>query len=126
MPTLAAPHTRTGALLAEILTRPEHRRRWVRRVTRHRPGASLNQRAIAEVLARHLWEEGLAPESRHDLPRQLRDRVSRALNGTVLTPFTLDCFIAAFDLDVTDADQLWASYVAELHREVRPTTSVSS
>lgn len=94
-----------------LLTDPACRRRWQSRASRSRRG-TLNQAAIAQVLAEWLWEEGEAMESDVLLPRRLKDRVSRALS-----PFegpsarSLTMFIEAFDIQPEVADQLWAAHL---------------
>lgn len=91
-----------AAYLRELLVRPgAYRQRWERRAERPRKG-EINQRAVCKVLARQLWEEGL------DLSEaSLKDRVSRALRGDVLSPETLTLFVKAFDVSEEDTQELW-------------------
>lgn len=86
------PGVRGAAVyLRDLLLRPgAYRQRWERRVDRTR-GREINQRAVCKVLASKLWEEG---EDVNEA--SLKDRVSRALRGEVLSPETLDLFISAF------------------------------
>ncbi|MFJ1598436.1 hypothetical protein [Streptomyces sp. NPDC088261] len=96
-----------GRHLAELLARPgPYRDRWLRQVVRatHEP---VNQAAVARVLAHWLWLNGDAAASEL-LPRALRDRVSRALGGHLLSADTLRLFTAAFTMDEEDETALWA------------------
>jgi uncharacterized protein YneR len=47
------------------------------------------------------------------LPRDLKDRVRRALAGESLTPQTLSWFIEAFGMDRRDEDSLWAAFAGD-------------
>lgn len=85
------------------------RRRWQVRAVRHR-GGTVNQAAVAQVLAEWMWERGEACEADTLLPRRLKDRVSRALSGEYLPPQTLRIFIDAFDMTDSVAHQLWADH----------------
>ena len=93
--------------LRELLLRPGRpRRTWEQYAERTRHG-QVNQLAVAEVLARHLWQH---PRRRRDgdlLPRQLKDTAARALSGRLLSKATLDLFIDAFALPAAEQDQLW-------------------
>ena len=93
--------------LHELLLRPGRpRRTWEQYAERTRQG-QVNQLAVAEVLARHLWQH---PRRRGDgdlLPRQLKDTASRALSGRLLSRATLELFIDAFALPDAEQDQLW-------------------
>jgi hypothetical protein len=94
-----------GRYLCDLLT--EHgpyRRRWEHRAGRVRSG-TVSQAAVARVLAEYLWETGEHDES-DQLPRNLKDRVGRALSGDVLSTQTLEWFIAAFDVSADDARHL--------------------
>lgn len=93
-----------------LLTDPRCRRRWQSRASRSRRG-SLNQAAIAQVLAEWLWDNGEELESDVLLPRRLKDRVSRALSpleGPSARSLTM--FIEAFDIRQEVAEQLWAAH----------------
>jgi hypothetical protein len=99
----------TGNLLCELLTSdPNYRRLWQRRVTRDH--AVLSQAAVAKVLEEYLWDSGERSDSLTELARQLKDRVSRALNGEAISTETLRWFIAAFGMDKGDETLLWASH----------------
>lgn len=95
--------------LQRLLREPgPYRRRWQMKAERVSPSGLINQAAVCSVLSEHLWDSGEVPESDHELPRRLRDRVSRALRGEVLTAVTLRWFIAAFGIRAADAERLWA------------------
>jgi hypothetical protein len=96
----------TGALLRELLVSdPHYRRLWRQRVERDR--AELSQAAVAKVIEEYLWDSGERSENLTGLARQLKDRVSRALNGEALSTETLKWFIAAFRIDEQDEGRLW-------------------
>ncbi|MGW3769047.1 hypothetical protein [Actinomadura verrucosospora] len=99
-------HAASGArLLRELLVSdPHYRRLWRRYVTRE--SADLNQAAVAKVIQEYLWESGIRSDTSTKLARQLKDRISRALNGSALSMETLDWFIAAFDMDERDERRL--------------------
>jgi hypothetical protein len=93
--------------LHQLLLRPgSYRRMWAQNAIRDRPG-EVNQLAVAEVLARRLWNYPRARGDADVLPRQLKDTVSRALSGRLLSRSTLSLFIEAFGLDDDEADRLW-------------------
>ena len=95
-----------SAYLLEILSQPgKVRARWELRIDRP-SSAILNEAAVARVLAEYLWDTGERPDADKDLPRRLRDRVGRALDGTVLSGETLRWFIGAFELDARTAEHL--------------------
>lgn len=101
--------TATGALLRDLLTAdPRYRRLWRARVKRAR--SELSQAAIAEVVALYLWDSGERSDSTTSLARELKDRVSRALNGTALSHQTLSWLIAAFNMSEDDEGRLWATF----------------
>jgi len=99
---------RTAArYLRELIARQgPYRRRWEQYVVRSR-SSEINQLAVAEVLARHLWSHPRVAGDADALPRQLKDTVARALSGTLLSRPTLALFIDAFGIFGADADQLW-------------------
>jgi hypothetical protein len=78
-----------------------------KRVARDYTG--LSQAAVAKVIEEYLWDSGERSENTTGLARQLKDRVSRALNGEGLSTETLGWFIAAFDMDKGDENHLWAA-----------------
>ena len=99
---------RTAArYLRELIARQgPYRRRWEQYVVRSR-SSEINQLAVAEVLARHLWSHPRVAGDADALPRQLKDTVARALSGTLLSRPTLALFIDAFGIFGADADRLW-------------------
>lgn len=93
--------------LRELLSQQgPYRRRWERYVVRSR-STEITQLAVAEVLARHLWSHPRVTGDTDALPRQLKDTVSRALSGTLLSRPTLGLFIDAFRISGADAGRLW-------------------
>ncbi len=112
---LDAPHSAPDGLarqaaaeyLRELLLRPGRpRRTWEQYAERTRRG-QVNQLAVAEVLARHLWWHPRRHGDGDLLPRQLKDTAARALSGRLLSRATLELFIDAFALPVAEQDQLW-------------------
>jgi len=96
-----------AAYLRELLLRPGRTRRtWEQYAERNRPG-QINQLAVAEVLARHLWDYPRRPGDNEILPHQLKDTASRALSGKLLSKAALGLFIEAFSIPVFERDQLW-------------------
>lgn len=101
---------RTAAVLREILLGDlTCRRRWQRHA--QRSGAQVpNQAGVAWVLALTLWDRGDVAESRRTLPRSLKDRVSRALSGQLVSPSTLALFVEAFDMSEEQERGLYAAW----------------
>jgi hypothetical protein len=96
-----------AAYLRELLLRPGRiRSTWEQYAERSRPG-QINQLAVAEVLARHLWNYPRRPGDAEVLPRQLKDTASRALSGKLLSRAALRLFIEAFTLPRFEQEQLW-------------------
>ncbi len=94
-----------SAYLQQLLLKPgEYRQAWEQHVVRARPG-SINQLAVAEVLARYLQSQ--APDDAALRPLQIKDTVSRALSGRMLSRPALALFIAAFKFSDHEADRLW-------------------
>lgn len=100
----------TAAALREILlTDPSCRRRWQRHA--QRSGSQLpNQSGVAWVLALALWDRGDVAESRRTLPRSLKDRVSRALSGQLVSASTLALFVDAFEMSEEQERGLYAAW----------------
>jgi hypothetical protein len=97
-----------GAFLRRILTEPgPARRAWVARAG-GRGLDDINLAAVCQVVAEHLWENGLRNEADTDLPRRLKDRVRRAVQGTFLTAETVEWFSGAFGFTKSDHRQLLA------------------
>jgi hypothetical protein len=106
-PQLAAGRQAAGRYLRELLMRPgRYRQLWEARAERTRP-AAINHLAVADVLARHLWNAPRAGGSSDVLARQLKDTVGRALSGRMLSRTTLETFVAAFGFTPQEADRLW-------------------
>ena len=100
---------RTVEQLCSLLREdPAVREKWLR----YAPvgGHGIHQGAVACVLADHLWDSGSEPRSNTDLPRRLKDTVSRALSGKTLSRRALTLFIAAFEVDDATAKELWATW----------------
>jgi hypothetical protein len=85
-----------------LLKTGAYRDAWECRVVRSRPG-TINQLAVSDVLARYLSASGRATAI---LPHQLKDTVSRALSGRLLSKPALELFIAAFGFSADEADRL--------------------
>jgi hypothetical protein len=93
--------------LAELLLRPgRYRRLWEKFAERTRPG-EINQLAVAEALAHHLWDSPRSASDADVLPRQLKDTVGRALSGRLLSQSTLSLFIDTFGFSDDEALRLW-------------------
>lgn len=106
--TGCAPCVVTSEYLVFLLSsRTEYRRRWQAFMRRQGPHA-IHQGAVAHVLASYLWDSGEIAETDIELPRRLKDVVSRALHGRVLAPTTLKWFIEAFAMSPNDSGHLWA------------------
>jgi len=92
--------------LRQLLLKPgRYRKSWEQHVIRTRRDA-INQLAVAEVLARHLWSSPRRPADAGVLPYQLKDTVSRALSGQMLSRPALSLFIDAFGFTAAEADRL--------------------
>jgi len=103
----AAGRRAAASYLRELLQRPGgYRRLWEQHVIRARSG-EITQLAVAEVLARRLWSYPRVPGDVDVLPHQLKDTVSRALSGRLLSRSTLSLFIDAFGFSDAEADRLW-------------------
>jgi hypothetical protein len=89
--------------LRQLLLKPgAYRHAWECHVVRARPG-TINQLAVSDVLARYMSATGRAAAI---LPHQLKDTVSRALSGRLLSKPALELFIAAFGFSADEADRL--------------------
>jgi hypothetical protein len=93
--------------LQQLLLKPGgYRLAWEQYAARERPG-TINQLAVAEVLASHLRS---APRTAADAdlsPQQLKDTVSRALTGRLLSKSALALFIEAFGMSEHESGRLW-------------------
>ncbi len=67
------------------------------------------------VLATHLWDTGQVPETDQVLPRRLKDLVSRALSGRVLSARTLLLFADAFEMTPEHSAELHALRAGRPH-----------
>lgn len=105
----SAQTTQTSRLLRELLlSRPDYRRQWQEKAERLRTD-DISKAGVARVIALHLWNSGERADSETTLPRDLKDRVRRALTGKNITPQTLDWFVGAFGMDERDERSLWAT-----------------
>jgi hypothetical protein len=105
---MAQPAGRRAAAdyLRQLLLKPgPYRQTWQRHVVRARRDA-INQLAVAEVIARHLSGTPGA-QATGIMPHQLKDTVSRALSGRLLSRPALGLFIDAFGFTRDEADRLW-------------------
>lgn len=98
-----------AAVLRQVLLEPGPRRLWLRHAIVG-PADGINQRAVAAVLAGYLADRGERADT-PDLPRQLKDRVNRALNGSSLSAETLRWFIEAFELDPDQEAALFQAWL---------------
>ncbi len=109
----SSPMKQASRMLCEfLLSRSEYRRLWQEQAERRRSGG-VSQAGVARVIALHLWGSGERSDSETTLPRDLKDRVRRALAGESLTPETLNWFIRAFGMDQRDEHSLWAAYAGD-------------
>jgi hypothetical protein len=93
--------------LQQLLLKPgRYRVLWEQYVSRERRG-TINQLAVAEVIARHLWSSPRNPGDSEITPHQLKDTVSRALTGRLLSRPALSLFIQAFNFSEHEAARLW-------------------
>lgn len=93
--------------LQQLLLKPgSYRQSWERYVSRERQG-TINQLAVAEVIARHLWSSPRTADDTRITPHQLKDTVSRALTGRLLSRSALSLFIGAFGFSEHEAARLW-------------------
>lgn len=103
-----SPGRRAAAdYLQQLLLKPgAYRQSWEKHVSRGRTG-NINQLAVAEVLARHLGRFPRGPADACITSHQLKDLVSRALSGRLLSRSSLGLFIDAFGFSEHEADRLW-------------------
>lgn len=100
-------------LQALLLQREGYLDRWQRLRNRASGTGTLSQAAVARVIAHHLWESGERPDTDVSLPRDLKDRVHRALQGEVISAETLKWFIDAFRMTPDDASRLRSALYAD-------------
>jgi hypothetical protein len=111
MPVSDAPQSAgrraASSYLQQLLLKPgTYRQSWEQHVSRARTGA-VNQLAVAEVLARHLSSSSRGPNATVVTSHQLKDTVSRALSGRLLSRSALSLFIEAFGFSEHEAERLW-------------------
>jgi hypothetical protein len=100
----------TAEKLREMLTfRSEYKRRWMAHARRMRTD-EISYAAVSQVVALHLWDQGIATDTDTDLPRKLRTRVRQALRGEQLSYETLTWLLEAFQFDVADTHVVWDTY----------------
>ncbi len=100
---------RTVELLCSLLRDdPDVRAKWVPFAPEG--GHGIHQGALARVLAEYQWRIGDEPPSNTDLPRRLKDTVSRALSGKTLSRRALTLFISAFEIEDATAKELWVTW----------------
>lgn len=100
-----------------LLTRLEYRRLWQEQVERRRTG-DISKAGVARVIALYLWGSGEVADSETDLPRNLKDRVRRALEGDAISYQTVSWFIHAFGMDSRDEQTLWATFALDQERGI--------
>ncbi len=105
-PAAAGRRAAAAYLCALLSQQGRYRRRWEQHAVRSRPG-EITQLAVAEVLARHLWNHPRVTGDEDVLARQLKDTVARALSGALLSRPTLALFIDGFGMSDAHADRLW-------------------
>lgn len=111
----------TGELLQTLLLRrPAYAERWQQFQRRGLASEELNQSAVAQVIAEHLWSSGERPDTETGLSRGLKDRVHRALRGETLSGETLTWFIDAFRMTGQDARQLRDTLAAGQFQSAAP------
>jgi hypothetical protein len=103
----------TSRLLRDLLdSRPDYRRLWQEHGERRRSD-HVSLAGTARVIALYLWRSGERSDSETTLPRDLKDRVRRALTGRAITPQTLTWFVEAFGMDPHDEQRLWAAFAGD-------------
>jgi hypothetical protein len=104
----SAPGRRAAAsYLRELLLRPgRYRRIWERHAVRIRTG-EINQLAVGEALARHLWSYPRETGNGDVTAHQLKDTIARALTGKLLSRGALSLFIDTFGFTDSEQDRLW-------------------
>src|SRR5260370_8763433 len=106
--------------LQQLLLKPgRYRHSWEQHVSRERRG-TVNQLAVAEVIAGHLRSSPRDPGDANVTPHQLKDTVSRALTGKLLSRPALTLFIDAFGFSEHEAGRLWRLWNASAPVTVLP------
>jgi hypothetical protein len=96
-----------------LLKQGAYRDRWEAYAHDIIPG-EVNQSAVCQVIAQHLWDRGERSEADIQLPRKLKDRISRALSDEELSLETLRWLVAGFRLAAHDAQRVYELYRAEI------------
>jgi hypothetical protein len=118
--------SQASRLLRELLlSRPDYRRQWQEKAERLRTD-DISKAGVAKVIALHLWNSGERADSEITLPRDLKDRVRRALTGKSITPQTLDWFVGAFAMDERDERSLWATLANDRDARTRISHTITT
>ncbi|MDO4899010.1 MAG: hypothetical protein Q3965_06825, partial [Rothia sp. (in: high G+C Gram-positive bacteria)] len=88
-------------ILLSLLHKPHYREKWMRHVQRRR-GNEVNQRAVASFIASQLSDQTHQEIS----PASIKDRISRALTGDVISDSTAQMFITAFEFAPQEVQEL--------------------
>ena len=96
-----------------LLRQGAYRDRWEAYAHDITPG-EVNQSAVCQVVAQHLWDNGERSEADILLPRKLKDRISRALTDEDLSLETLRWLVAAFRLSPHDEQRVYELYRAAI------------
>jgi hypothetical protein len=96
-----------------LLRQAAYRDRWEAYARDIKPG-EVSQSAVCQVVAQHLWDRGERSEGDTQLPRKLKDRISRALADGELSLETLRWLVAAFRLSPSDAQRVYELYRTEI------------
>jgi len=107
-PRAAAQHLRVL-----LLKQGAYRARWEAYAHDITPG-EISQSAVCQVIAQYLWDRGERSESDTQLPRKLKDRVSRALAAEEISLETLRWLVEAFRLSAHDARRVYELYRADI------------
>ncbi|MFE6923064.1 hypothetical protein ACFVAV_18690 [Nocardia sp. NPDC057663] len=100
----------TAELLRAMLrSQAAYRQRWVRHALRMRTD-DISYAAVSQVVALHLWDQGIVADSDRELPRRLRDRIRHALRGEQLSYETLTWIIESFYFTAEDSHKIWDTY----------------
>ena len=103
----AAGRRAAASYLRELLFRPgRYRRIWEQHAMRIRTG-EINQLAVGEAIATHLWASPRATGGSDVTAHQLKDTVSRALTGRLLSRGALSMFIDTFGFTEQEESRLW-------------------
>ncbi len=106
-PPSSAGRLAAATYLRELLYRPgRYRHRWEQHAVRIRAG-EINQLAVAETIARHLWTYPRAEGNGDVLAHQLKDTVARSLTGRLLSRGALSMFIETFGFTEQEEERLW-------------------